>query len=57
MSNTAFLQLTIVLVSVDARMSTLASGLLKSLSSIIISVYAVFEALEVSISVVSHFGV
>ncbi|KAF8610087.1 hypothetical protein BDV93DRAFT_549938 [Ceratobasidium sp. AG-I] len=46
MSNTAFLQLTIVLVSVDARMTSLASSLLQSLSSIIPRVYAVFEALE-----------
>lgn len=48
MSNTAFLQLTIVLVSIDARMSALASSLLQNLSNVIPRLYAVFEALEVS---------
>ncbi|CAE6510113.1 unnamed protein product [Rhizoctonia solani] len=46
MSNTAFLQLTLVLVSIVSRASAIASALLDVTPSIITYVYAVFEALE-----------
>ncbi|CAE7201950.1 unnamed protein product [Rhizoctonia solani] len=46
MSNTAFLQLTIVLVSIVSRASAVASGLLEPISSLTSHIYAVFEALE-----------
>ncbi|CAE6515893.1 unnamed protein product [Rhizoctonia solani] len=46
MSNTAFLQLTIVLVSIVSRTSSIASALLDITSSITPYIYAVFETLE-----------
>ncbi|CUA78275.1 hypothetical protein RSOLAG22IIIB_06972 [Rhizoctonia solani] len=46
MSNTAFLQLTIVLVSIVSRTSAIASTLLDTTSTITPYIYAVFEKLE-----------
>jgi pyrimidine operon attenuation protein/uracil phosphoribosyltransferase len=53
MFNTAFLQLTIVLVGIVSRNNALASALLDNLSSIIPCVHAVFEVLEVSLYLAS----